>query len=346
MRIHKFIKYTAIASAFTVFTATPVHAVVDITNDGFDIVEDFAGNEYGGADLIMPGANIFECPELILYNKIILVGDSRTHHLEPHINDSRIKIIAKSGQGLTWFKSAGVSELNRCLASEDYTTPYPKAIVFNLGVNDLTKIDEYISYMNQLAPKLINQNCTLYYMSVNPVDNTIIDNRRPDSQINAFNQALKTKLPDFTYINCYDYLKKTGFVTTDGLHYNSLTYRKIFEYEVNKVNERQPATKNVRWEKRGLYWYAYNPTTNTQYVNRWITYEGGKFYLDKNGRLKTNSWITTTTGNRYYVGATGRYYTNQWVSSGGKNYYLQSNGTMAKNQWIDNRYVGADGAEI
>lgn len=316
------------------------------SGSGFEAVADFSGNEDGSADLVMPGTGQFEVPDLTFYDKVIFVGDSRTVHTSEHVDSDDIDFVASSGQGLFWFKRSGVSKLNTILASEEYTTPLPKAIVFNLGINDLQNQSEYISYMNELAPKLINQNCTLYYVSVNPVDNSVIQIPRPESDIRAFNKALQTQLEDFTYIDTYSYLKKAGFTTTDGLHYNSLTYRKIFDYVMDELNSRKAVSKKVAWEKTSLYWYAFNPSTGEVYKNRWISYEGGRFYLDRYGRLKTNSWIQGASGNYYYVGPTGRYFASQWVLSNGKYYYLKSNGAMAVNQWIDGYYVGSDGARV
>lgn len=311
----------------------------------FEAVGDF-GDGDGSPDLVMPGTGHFECPDLTFYDKIIFVGDSRTVQINDRVDDEQVDFVASSGQGLSWFKRSGVSKLNRLLASEEYTTPLPKAVIFNLGINDMENKNSYVSYLNDLAQELINQNCTLYYMSVNPVNNEIIQIPRSDRDIRDFNQAMKTKLDDFHYIDTYNYLKKDGFTTTDGLHYNSLTTQKIFNYVIEQINSRKASTKNVLWEHTGLYWYAYNPSTGDVYKNRWVSYEGGKFYVDRYGRMKTNSWITASSGNRYYVGASGRYYTSQWVLTNGKYYYLQDNGAMAKNQWIDGYYVGSDGARI
>lgn len=347
MNMKKLLKHTVLASVMAFTAAAAVIGSADTAHAGFEAVGGFGGDEYGSPDLIMPGANEFECPELKFYDKIIFVGDSRTVHMDERVDDERIDFVAASGQGLFWFKNTGTSRLiNELLASKKYTTPLPKAIIFNFGVNDLKNKNQYISYLKELAPKLINQNCTLYYMSVNPVDNTIINNIRPDKDITSFNDAIQQKLTNYTYINSHDYLLKTGFKTSDGLHYNSLTYRKIFDYAIEQVNTRTPQTKNVKWENGGLYWFAYNPINGDVYKNRWITYEGGKYYVDKYGRLKTNSWITTASGNRYYVGNCGRYFTSQWVKTGGKYYYLKSNGVMATNQWIGDYFVGSDGAWV
>ncbi len=54
------------------------------------------------------------------------------------------------------------------------------AVVFNHGINDLRDINgkqdlndrlsQYVSYMKKLGTKLSMKNCSLYYMSVNPIN--------------------------------------------------------------------------------------------------------------------------------------------------------------------------------
>lgn len=53
-------------------------------------------------------------------------------------------------------------------------------MVFNHGINDLRDINgkqdlndrlsQYVSYMKKLGTKLSMKNCSLYYMSVNPIN--------------------------------------------------------------------------------------------------------------------------------------------------------------------------------
>lgn len=350
MQIKKLLKCTMLSFLISILPATTTMAAIDITDGGFEAVSGFGGNEYGAADLIMPGPAKFSCPDLALYNKVIFVGDSRTVHTSRYVSDDRIAFVASSGQGLYWLKKdgGGKDQLMELLADSEYRTPLPKAIVFNLGVNDLENKDNYISYMKSLAPKLINRNCTLYYMSVNPVDNQVLlppHLPRPAAQIKAFNTAIRQQLKDFRFIDSFTYLQKASYQTIDGLHYDTATYRKIFDYALSKVNARKPSTTNVAWEQRGNYWYASN-ASGSLYKNRWIDYEGGKFHLNSTGRLDTNKWLTTSSGKKYYVGPTGRYYTSQWVKTGGKYYYLQSNGVMATNTTIDGFVVDSTGAWI
>lgn len=344
MQIRKRLKYAVVVAVIFLLLSSPV-LTADVLAEGFEAVGGFGGDEYGTPDLVMPGR--FECPELKLFHKIIFVGDSRTYHISQQVDDERIDFVCKSGMGLTWLKETGIRELNSILASSEYANPLPKAIVFNFGINDLYNKNSYITYMKSLAPKLKNQNCTLYYMSVNPVDNRIIAMERPDSEIRAFNSSIRSELgASFLYIDSYSQLKRDGYETWDGLHYTAATYEKVFDYAVSQINAREPSSTSVTWKNRNGHWYASSTSSGTLYKNCWITYEGGKFHLGTTGRLDRNKWITAPSGNKYYVGRTGRYYVSQWVKSGEKYYYLQKNGVMARSKWIGSYYVNASGARI
>ena len=60
-------------------------------------------------------------------------------------------VCCKGQQGLSWFKSTGYRELLQAISKRSRTTR--KAVV-NLGVNDLSNADEYITYMSAVAKKL------------------------------------------------------------------------------------------------------------------------------------------------------------------------------------------------
>ena len=113
------------------------------------------------------------------YSKVIFVGDSRTAGMKATLNKqvsssvtSDVSFIAKAGQGLSWFQSTGytqlINEINKTKGSK------PIAVVFNLGINDMANISNYISYMSDIASTLKSKNCKLFYMSVNSINSVMI----------------------------------------------------------------------------------------------------------------------------------------------------------------------------
>lgn len=194
------------------------------------------------------------------YSRIIFVGDSRTHYLRRTLLKeygpnaiSKVRFVCKSGEGLNWFEETGEALLQKeiALAGAEGKNK-PVAVVFNLGVNDLSHrrssdykgmTNTYISYMNNLGDSLVNENCRLFYMSVNPT-NTAMKPTRKESEILYFNNTLKNNLNgNFQWIDTYNYLMKNGYSTynafkgniDDGVHYSTRTYKRIYKYCLKSI---------------------------------------------------------------------------------------------------------------
>ena len=195
------------------------------------------------------------------YSRVIFVGDSRTvgmsNTLKKQMSSSVLRgvsFVAEAGQGLGWLKSEGYSLLLKEIEKSKSTKPI--AVVFNLGVNSLSSVNSYVSYMESIAPTLKSKNCKLFYMSVNPVNNTLIIKEkgqsasRPEALVREFNNKIRTELAaDYTYIDTYSILMKKGYGTwksytgsdatatvDDGLHYTVKTYKRIYYYCINYLN--------------------------------------------------------------------------------------------------------------
>ena len=192
------------------------------------------------------------------FDKVYLVGDSRTvayHEVMKSSIPSNVEIIAAGGQGLDWFKTTGYGQLRR-QTSRAYQSDrkVKQAVVINLGVNDLKSYSEYVSYMKKAAKTLKRYNCTMYYMSVNPVNsamNNYFNNgrgRRTEEMVENFNRAIRRGLctgsrAPFRYINSCAYLQKCGWISDrhnigmyDGLHYSNETYLRIYDFCMKTLN--------------------------------------------------------------------------------------------------------------
>ena len=151
---------------------------------------------------------------------IIFVGDSRTVGMETAVksdsNLDNVYFVAKVGKGYNWFSEYGVDRVNHIIETNTDVTNWQ--VVTNLGVNDLGNVDKYVdTYDELLATEWTNVD--LYYLSVNPVDEskcTSVNNE----DIIKFNEKIKKQ---GNYINSYEFVK-SHMVTRDGLHYsNSLS---------------------------------------------------------------------------------------------------------------------------
>ena len=187
------------------------------------------------------------------YDRIYFVGDSRMVDTKRALGGSvpsNVQFVAKGQQGLSWFKSTGYRELLQAVSKRSRTTR--KAVVVNLGVNDLSNADEYITYMSAVAKNLKRYNCKMYYLSVNPVNTAMIQragaSRRTQAKVTLLNAKIYRNLcygrnKTFTYINTCTNLQTKGWISNrynagihDGLHYSNATYLKIFDYCMRVLN--------------------------------------------------------------------------------------------------------------
>ena len=188
-----------------------------------------------------------------------MVGDSRTVRMRQALaaqncgaNMKGVSFVGASGQGVKWLKDTGYRLLINQIKKFHVSSSKPVAVVFNLGVNDLYRISDYIAFMNEIAPELERMNCKLYYMSVNPINSVMIEKTgrlslRKEEDVRTFNDRIKTSLDDYTYIDSYSWLMQNGFGTSngvngkdssedDGLHYTVKTYKRIYDYCLRYVN--------------------------------------------------------------------------------------------------------------
>ena len=187
------------------------------------------------------------------HQMVYFVGDSRTVGLQLALGNSapsNVDFVCKGNQGLDWFRQTGYRELLRKLSKQSRKTK--KAVIINLGVNDMSNINTYVVYMRKVSENLKqNYNCDMYYLSVNPVNSAMIRSygagTRTEAQVAAFNKTIYQKLCSgsdraFIYINTCTNLQKYGWSSNrydagiyDGLHYSVETTLRIYGYCIRKL---------------------------------------------------------------------------------------------------------------
>ena len=188
------------------------------------------------------------------HQMVYFVGDSRTVGLQLALGNSapsNVDFVCKGNQGLDWFRQTGYRELLRKLSKQSRKTK--KAVIINLGVNDMSNINTYVVYMRKVSENLKqNYNCDMYYLSLNPVNSAMIRSygagTRTEAQVAAFNKTIYQKLCSgsdraFIYINTCTNLQKYGWSSNrydagiyDGLHYSVETTLRIYGYCIRKLN--------------------------------------------------------------------------------------------------------------
>lgn len=157
--------------------------------------------------------------------QLIWIGDSRTVGMKNTLktNDTWSCEVSK---GFSWMKSTGIPNIENKITSNS-------SIVILMGVNDLHNANNYVNYINSKATEWTNKGARVYFVSVNPT-NGKHDNL--NSKIDYFNSTLNNNLSSSVkYIDSNSYLQKEGFKTTDGLHYDKETYKKIYNYINNNL---------------------------------------------------------------------------------------------------------------
>lgn len=200
------------------------------------------------------------------YSEVIFVGDSRTVGLQTTLEKQcskkklkNVSFVCLSGQGLRWFRSRGVDQLNKIIRNERKTSGGNRkiAVIFNLGVNDIRHWDEtstdccqviynYLTYMNKISSDLEKKGCKLFYMSINPINGSMskVKELRREWELLTFNKSLKDGLNSkWQYIDVFDRLINNGYSTVkansdidDGTHYTARTYKRIYKYCIERIN--------------------------------------------------------------------------------------------------------------
>ena len=167
------------------------------------------------------------------YEKTMYVGDSRTVGMCASAGVNCEDSVAKESQGYSWFANTAVPQIDNKIKKangKNYN------IVILMGVNGVGKTgneaSKYFTKYKELATgKWKDHN--LVIVSVNPV----VDGKSYayTSGVNQFNSTMKQKinssgLSNISYCDTLNGIGANKFITTDGLHYEEVTYKKIYNY--------------------------------------------------------------------------------------------------------------------
>ena len=181
---------------------------------------------------------------------LVIVGDSRTvglycsqaydaaefpSHMFYNMSSeytgiaNNMVFVAKGGEGYDWFAKLGLALAAQYLDKD-------AVLVVWLGVNDLQKAQQYITYMNGAG---LQFGVPVYYMTVGPADGGWADH---EADILAMNDALRGGLnPAIGIIDTYTFVKSGldagSCHTLDGLHYDYETDRQIVDYMRQVISE-------------------------------------------------------------------------------------------------------------
>lgn len=151
----------------------------------------------------------------------IYIGDSRFVGMNDvcGIEDSKKTfVIAEIGKGYKWFESNALPKMKEIKKNNKSINNWK--IVIGLGVNDLYNVNRYIKKYKSMAKKN-----NIIIVSVNPIE---YHKSLSNADITKFNSKIK-EIKGIKYIDTYNYLISNGYKTTDGLHYDNNTYKKVYK---------------------------------------------------------------------------------------------------------------------
>ncbi len=188
--------------------------------------------------------------------KTVIIGDSRTANLRQVRNNGvLVKDLLEQNGSVLWdfrWGATFVDMTNTLIPRLEMmgldTIDNKTTIVLWMGYNDnisipAATVEMYIAYYNLMAMTWIARGAKVYVMNVGPSGNMTGASKTQRQQFNSWNKSIQDfnvslslgLLPGINYIDCYGYLKDTGYATTDGTHYNAATSKKIYSFLMKAI---------------------------------------------------------------------------------------------------------------
>lgn len=155
----------------------------------------------------------------------IFIGDSRTVGMQNAVANEigdNVYFVAKVGAGYKWLVSDAINEVDNIISENGNVNNWK--IITNFGVNDLGNAQKYLAKYEELKDNTWSK-YELYYVSVNPVDETKCKNVS-NCAIDEFNKLF---VDMGTYINVNDILMEIDLKSRDGLHYGNTVNKYIYQ---------------------------------------------------------------------------------------------------------------------
>lgn len=161
--------------------------------------------------------------------KLLIVGDSRVLYMQNWFPNSKVKYIAKSGEGISWLSSSTIQ--NQILSSLDGNTD----VVVWIGTNDYDYIySKYIPFYQSVVPRWKAKGARTFFVTLGQFKGGADGWGGYDSNLRTFNAGLKSLAASTgaRFIDVYSYLAKTGYsyLSGDRVHFSQATTQTVLKY--------------------------------------------------------------------------------------------------------------------
>ena len=204
------------------------------------------------------------------FSSVIMVGDSRTWHIEIATYQQRRKrrinnvyFVTRTGGGIInclenisdyqpgkYYPLGPSGELFQLVERLNQPSGKPIVIILNLGVGE-TDLNKYqlsdisknayhsIRILYELADTLKDYNVKLYYASIAPANDVLSSGRMSSRIIYSFNERLYPYISrHYTWLNFYEKMYTSGFAfcpSKDGIHYSRNTSTRLYNFLINGI---------------------------------------------------------------------------------------------------------------
>ncbi|MBR6406686.1 MAG: SGNH/GDSL hydrolase family protein [Lachnospiraceae bacterium] len=216
---------------------------------GFSIIDLFDPDLFKSSEEEQGETDYAELVQEYASEKRIWMGDSRFvamskgAYLQP--NDV---FIAKGAQAYDWFSTEGLSQLMQELSKDPR-----RIVIINFGLNDCANnsagwdayfVEDYVDTINRLTT--LYPETRFFFASVGLINGDYNRGagrgKLPMNQVclyvDEFNNTMYTDCLA-EYIDLSEYLVRDGYSTIDGVHFDSATSQKIYNYCVAKAGRYQ-----------------------------------------------------------------------------------------------------------
>ena len=149
---------------------------------------------------------------------VLFIGDSRCVQMREAVGGGGCSWICENAKGYKWLSETAIGQADPIVGKGT-------KVVVCLGVNDTGNAGNYAALINQKAAEWAGRGARTYFVSVNPVwTNPWVT----EEQVTNFNASIAGQLSGVRYIDTHSVLINNGYVSVDGLHYDTNTYVTIF----------------------------------------------------------------------------------------------------------------------
>lgn len=242
----------------------------------------------------------------------LFVGDDMILEMEKVSRDPTHLFFGESDKGLTWLKDNAKKIIDM--------TKKEMAVFIHIGFKEIKntyQAEAYAEYINELAESLAEKEATVYYVSINPVNEEKY-RAQANEKIDAWNQVMDENLSEYIrYLDTNRLIQELGYETTNnGFLYTEESTKALYDLllreaglltleEKERIHQAEPVeiktTNGWGTDVHGVR--VYYDAEGEIVKDQMLEIDGGKYLFDENGYYKTG--LQTYDARNYFFNSAG-----------------------------------------